>query len=61
MLSSNINKLQFNRHPVKGIEFLKSHSLVENTPVSVAQFLRNTPSLDKVQLLFYDILRSILD
>ncbi|GKB47970.1 brefeldin A-inhibited guanine nucleotide-exchange protein 5 [Tanacetum coccineum] len=47
MLSSNISKLQFNRHPVKGIEFLKSNSLVENTPVLVAQFLRNMPSLDK--------------
>ncbi|PWA97223.1 HOPM interactor 7 [Artemisia annua] len=41
---------EFNRHPVKGIEFLKSHSLVENTPVSVAQFLRNTPSLDKAMI-----------
>nr|GEY21065.1 brefeldin A-inhibited guanine nucleotide-exchange protein 5 [Tanacetum cinerariifolium] len=50
MLSLNINKLQFNRHLVKGIEFLKSYSLVENTPVSVAQFLRNTPSLDKAMI-----------
>lgn len=41
---------EFNRHPVKGIEFLKSNSLVENTPVSVAQFLRNTPSLDKAMI-----------
>nr|GEX25449.1 brefeldin A-inhibited guanine nucleotide-exchange protein 5 [Tanacetum cinerariifolium] len=44
------SSLQFNRHPVKGIEFLKSYSLVENTPVSVAQFLRNTPSLDKAMI-----------
>lgn len=41
---------EFNRHPVKGIEFLISNSLVENTPVSVAQFLRNTPSLDKAMI-----------
>ncbi|KAF5761248.1 putative Sec7 domain, mon2, dimerization and cyclophilin-binding domain, Sec7 domain superfamily [Helianthus annuus] len=41
---------EFNRHPVKGIEFLKSNSLVENTPISVAQFLRNTPSLDKAMI-----------
>nr|XP_043623310.1 brefeldin A-inhibited guanine nucleotide-exchange protein 5-like [Erigeron canadensis] len=41
---------EFNRHPVKGIEFLKSNRLVENTPVSVAQFLRNTPSLDKAMI-----------
>ncbi|GJW27477.1 brefeldin A-inhibited guanine nucleotide-exchange protein 5-like protein isoform X1 [Tanacetum coccineum] len=41
---------EFNHHPVKGIEFLKSNSLVENTPVSVPQFLRNTPSLDKAMI-----------
>lgn len=41
---------EFNRHPGKGIEFLKLNSLVENTPVSVAQFLRNTPNLDKVMI-----------
>ncbi|GJT51150.1 brefeldin A-inhibited guanine nucleotide-exchange protein 5 [Tanacetum coccineum] len=41
---------EFNRHPVKGIVFLKSNSLVENAPVSVAQFLRNTPSLDKAMI-----------
>nr|GEV71091.1 brefeldin A-inhibited guanine nucleotide-exchange protein 5 [Tanacetum cinerariifolium] len=44
---------EFNRHPVKGIEFLKPNSLVENTPVSVAQFLRNTPSLDKGMISDY--------
>ncbi|XP_047309757.1 brefeldin A-inhibited guanine nucleotide-exchange protein 5-like [Impatiens glandulifera] len=38
---------EFNRHPGKGIEYLLSNNLVEKTPVSVAQFLRNTPALDK--------------
>ncbi|KHF97384.1 Brefeldin A-inhibited guanine nucleotide-exchange 1 [Gossypium arboreum] len=38
---------QFNRQPVKGIENLISNKLVEKTPASVAQFLRNTPNLDK--------------
>lgn len=41
--------LQFNRKPIKGVEYLISNKLVENNPVSVAQFLRNTPSLDKVE------------
>lgn len=36
---------------MKGIENLISNKLVENTPASVAQFLRNTPNLDKVGLL----------
>lgn len=44
--------LQFNRQPVKGVEYLRSNKLVENTPHSVAQFLRRTPSLDKVEALF---------
>lgn len=43
--------LQFNRKPVKAIEYLISNKLVENTPISVAQFLRNTASLDKVESL----------
>ncbi|KAE8687589.1 Brefeldin A-inhibited guanine nucleotide-exchange protein 5 [Hibiscus syriacus] len=38
---------EFNRQPVKGIRYLISNKLVENNPASVAQFLRNTPSLDK--------------
>ncbi|XP_047330350.1 brefeldin A-inhibited guanine nucleotide-exchange protein 5-like isoform X2 [Impatiens glandulifera] len=38
---------EFNRRPGKGIEYLLSNKLVENTPVSVALFLRNTPALDK--------------
>ncbi|GKD56127.1 leucine-rich repeat protein kinase family protein, partial [Tanacetum coccineum] len=50
MLSSNINKLHFNCHHVKGIEFLKSSSLVENTPLSVAKFLSYTPNLDKAMI-----------
>ncbi|KAL6010442.1 Brefeldin A-inhibited guanine nucleotide-exchange protein 5 [Asimina triloba] len=39
--------MKFNRKPGKGVEYLISNKLVENTPASVAQFLRNTPSLDK--------------
>lgn len=35
---------------MKGIEQMLSNRLVENTPASVAHFLRNTPSLDKVEL-----------
>nr|GFB39390.1 hypothetical protein [Tanacetum cinerariifolium] len=38
---------ELSRHPVNGIEFLKSNSLVKNMPVSVAQFLINMPRLDK--------------
>ncbi|GKA85336.1 brefeldin A-inhibited guanine nucleotide-exchange protein 5, partial [Tanacetum coccineum] len=53
---STMKAAEFNCHPVKGIEFLKSNSLVEDTPESVAYFLRNMPSLDKVQFLFLDIL-----
>ncbi|KAM7505722.1 hypothetical protein LguiB_004626 [Lonicera macranthoides] len=41
---------EFNRRPGKGIEYLISNGLLENTPVSVAQFLRNTPSLDKAMI-----------
>ncbi|MBA0690422.1 hypothetical protein Goari_008097, partial [Gossypium aridum] len=41
---------QFNRQPVKGIENLISNKLVENTPASVAQFLRNTLNLDKAMI-----------
>ena len=48
------NMLQFNRQPVKGIEYLLSNHLVENAPASVAQFLKNTPSLDKVELWFQE-------
>ncbi|GLT85637.1 hypothetical protein SLE2022_038230 [Rubroshorea leprosula] len=41
---------EFNRNPVKGVEHLISNKLVENNPASVAQFLRNTPNLDKVMI-----------
>ncbi|GMY35231.1 brefeldin A-inhibited guanine nucleotide-exchange protein 5 [Fagus crenata] len=40
----------FNRQPVKGIEYLISNKLVENTPASVVHFLRNTHSLDKAMI-----------
>lgn len=42
--------LQFNRNPTKGMQYLISNMLVEKNPTSVAQFLKNTPSLDKVRL-----------
>ena len=39
---------------MKGVEYLISNKLVENTPASVAQFFKNTPNLDKVvTLLLY--------
>ncbi|KAL3654009.1 Brefeldin A-inhibited guanine nucleotide-exchange protein 5 [Castilleja foliolosa] len=41
---------EFNRQPAKGIECLVSSQLAENTPASVAQFLRNTPNLDKAMI-----------
>ncbi|XVF88983.1 hypothetical protein PTKIN_Ptkin19aG0095100 [Pterospermum kingtungense] len=41
---------EFNRQPLKGIGYLISNKLVENNPASVAQFLRNTPSLDKAMI-----------
>lgn len=41
--------MQFNRKPTKGIEHLISNGLVENSPTSVAQFLKSSPSLDKVK------------
>ncbi|KAG8380375.1 hypothetical protein BUALT_Bualt06G0008900 [Buddleja alternifolia] len=41
---------EFNKHPGKGIQNLISSQVVENTPVSVAQFLRTTPNLDKAIL-----------
>lgn len=44
---------------MKGVEYLISNKLVENTPASVAQFLKNTPSLDKVVTLHYYILSTI--
>ncbi|XP_078429515.1 HOPM interactor 7 isoform X2 [Wolffia australiana] len=41
---------EFNRKPGKGVDFLLSNNLVENTPSAIAQFLRNTPSLDKTMI-----------
>ncbi|KAK7363367.1 hypothetical protein VNO77_05507 [Canavalia gladiata] len=41
---------EFNRKPTKGVEYLISNKLVENTPASVAQFLKNTPNLDKATI-----------
>ncbi|KAJ7980503.1 Brefeldin A-inhibited guanine nucleotide-exchange protein like [Quillaja saponaria] len=41
---------EFNRKPVKGVDYLISNKLVENTPASVAQFLKNTPNLDKAMI-----------
>ncbi|KAH6757481.1 HOPM interactor 7 [Perilla frutescens var. hirtella] len=41
---------EFNRHPGKGIQHLISSGLVEKAPAAVAQFLRNTPNLDKAML-----------
>ncbi|GAB4845824.1 Brefeldin A-inhibited guanine nucleotide-exchange protein 5 [Ancistrocladus abbreviatus] len=38
---------EFNRQPGKGIEYLISNKLVENNPAAVAEFLKNTTSLDK--------------
>ncbi|KAL6565292.1 hypothetical protein OROGR_002243 [Orobanche gracilis] len=45
----NLNR-DFNLHPGKGIEHLVSSELVENSPSSVAQFLHNTPDLDKAMI-----------
>ncbi|RWR76137.1 brefeldin A-inhibited guanine nucleotide-exchange protein 5 isoform X1 [Cinnamomum micranthum f. kanehirae] len=42
---------EFNRNPAKGIEYLISNKLVENSPASVAQFLKNASSLDKVAMI----------
>ncbi|XP_024984145.1 brefeldin A-inhibited guanine nucleotide-exchange protein 5-like [Cynara cardunculus var. scolymus] len=44
---------EFNRHPARGIGFLTANRLVDNTPASVAQFLRNTSSLDKAMIGAY--------
>ncbi|KAF8388657.1 hypothetical protein HHK36_025337 [Tetracentron sinense] len=41
---------EFNRQSGKGIEYLISNMLVEKIPASVAQFLRNTPNLDKAMI-----------
>lgn len=41
---------EFNRNPGKGIEYLISNKLVDDTPRSVAEFLWNTPNLNKVKI-----------
>ncbi|KAK4266036.1 hypothetical protein QN277_027011 [Acacia crassicarpa] len=41
---------EFNRKPVKGVEYLISNKLVENTPASVAQFLKTASNLDKATI-----------
>lgn len=41
---------EFNRRPGKGVESLISNRLVENSPASVAEFLRNAPNLDKAMI-----------
>lgn len=40
----------FNRQPSKGVEYLISNKLVENTPASVAEFLKNTSNLKKAMI-----------
>ncbi|KAJ7955363.1 Brefeldin A-inhibited guanine nucleotide-exchange protein like [Quillaja saponaria] len=41
---------EFNRKPMKGVDYLISNKLVENTSASVAQFLKNAPNLDKAMI-----------
>lgn len=41
---------EFNRQPVKGVQYLISNKLVDNKPASVAQFLKNTTNLDKAMI-----------
>jgi len=38
---------RFNKSPKTGIAFLKEHSFVNETPGSLATYLKNTPRLDK--------------
>lgn len=44
---------QFNLKPSSGIKFLFEHNLVPKEPKAIAQFLRDSPGLDKV----FDLLR----
>ncbi|KAL3650082.1 Brefeldin A-inhibited guanine nucleotide-exchange protein 5 [Castilleja foliolosa] len=41
---------EFNRHPGKGINHLISSGLAEKSPIAIAQFLRNTPNLNKAMI-----------
>jgi guanine nucleotide-exchange factor len=43
---------EFNRIPMNGINFLEVHNLVPHDPKAVAQFLKDTPGLDRVPVLF---------
>ncbi len=47
-----LSYLQFNRIPMNGIKFLEVHNLVPHDPKAVAQFLKDTPGLDRVPVLF---------
>jgi hypothetical protein len=47
-----LSYLQFNRIPMNGINFLEVHNLVPHDPKAVAQFLKDTPGLDRVPVLF---------
>jgi len=41
---------EFNRIPMNGINFLEVHDLVPHDPKAVAQFLKDTPGLDRVMI-----------
>lgn len=43
---------QFNRKPVDGVKFLVTENLLPHESKAIAQFLRDTPGLDKVLSLF---------
>ena len=45
-----MGKKKFNMDPKKGIEFLVSHSLVQETPEDVAQFLYKGEGLNKTMI-----------
>ncbi|KAI3852910.1 hypothetical protein MKW92_028882 [Papaver armeniacum] len=47
---SEFTEEEFKRHPGKGIGYLITNNMEERTPASVAQFLRNTNSLDKAMI-----------
>lgn len=42
---------QFNRKPADGVKFLVTENLLPHEAKAIAQFLRDTPGLDKVFLL----------
>ncbi|KAK4436076.1 Brefeldin A-inhibited guanine nucleotide-exchange protein 5, partial [Sesamum alatum] len=52
---------EFNRQPGKGIKHLISSGLVEKTPAAVAQFLRNTPNLDKHEEFPLAVMHAFVD